>query len=127
MRIGKHQLNATSVINIAGALFVAYLMVLLVQTINRNYSLERQISQQTAQVALLNAQKDQLSYQLKYYGTTSYQERQAHSQLGLVKPGETEVVLPSPSPTPPASDATTAKTAHKSNWSQWLSFLGGGN
>ncbi|MBW4061737.1 septum formation initiator family protein [Candidatus Saccharibacteria bacterium] len=127
MRFGKYNVTGITVLNGLGVLVVIYLVGTLGQTIKHNYDLNRQINQLSGQVALLQAQKDQLSYQIKYYGTTSYQQRQAHSQLNLQAPGETEVVLPSPAATPTPAATATARVVKRSNWSQWLSFLTGHN
>lgn len=125
MRFGKYEITNTTVINALGVVVILALVIELGKTITYNYQLDKQVSQLSGQISLLQAQKDELSYQIKYFGTASYQERQARSQLNLQAPGESVVVLPSASPTPApvASDAT--KAASKSNFSQWISFLGG--
>jgi cell division protein FtsB len=116
------------VLNALGAVVVLYLVGKVGQTIKHNYDLGRQINTLSGEVAILQAQNDNLNYQIKYYATSSYQERQAHSQLNLQLPGETEVVLPSPSPVPvTTSPSKTSQSAAKSNWSQWIAFLRGSN
>jgi cell division protein FtsB len=128
MHVGKYKLTGITVINGLGVAFVLYLVIVLAGTVKSNYDLGRQVNQLTAQQALLQAQKDQLSYQIKYYGTTSYQERQAHAQLNLQVPGETEVVLPSSAPATTPTPAVIKKALiGKSNFAQWLVFLGGAN
>lgn len=128
MHFGRYHITTNTLFNAAGVIVAFYLVVVLGQTIKHNYDLGQQINQLNTQVALLKVQNNQLSYQIKYYGTTSYQEREAHSQLNLENPGETEVVLPSTSPEPtPAAQTTTTAAVKQSNWSQWLSFLTGGN
>ena len=129
MRLGKYDITGTTIFNGFGVVIVVILVISLGKTITYNYQLGRQINQLNGQIALLQAQRDQLNYQIKYYGTQSYQERQARSQLNLQAPGETELILPSasPTPTPSASPAaTSAKATHaSSNFAQWLSFLAG--
>lgn len=108
----------------AAGLTIAVLIVLsLAGTIKKNYDLDRQISDMQKQISQLQSQRQQLAFQLQYYQTGSYQEREAKSKLGLVMPGESEIILPSPTPTP--QPKTSASTAHKSNWQQWMDFLSG--
>ena len=125
MKLPKIKLNTNNALNFIGAVIVIYLVIVLGQTVSRNYTLGKQIDALNAQIALLQAQKDQLAYSISYYNTDSFREREARSKLGLQLPGENVVIIPHSSPTPaPAAD--TAKTgAKRSNISQWLAFLGG--
>lgn len=101
-----------------------YLVVYLVQTIKHNYDLQQQINLLQQQTANLQAEKDELSYKIRYYQTDSYQEKEARSKLGLQQQGEGVVILP-------RTDETTVtklqkKSAKaKSNWQQWTDFLSG--
>lgn len=122
----KFKLNLVSFINVLGVLGIVYLLVVLGETVNTNYKLNRQAEQLQAQTSLLQAQKDELNYDIQYYQTNSYRERQARSQLGLQLPGETEIVLPnSMSSAAPTPENPTKPAKPKSNLQQWLDFLGG--
>lgn len=115
----------TSFINIAGGILAIWILVALVQTVANNYKLEKQIETLRQQISVLQAQKDELKYNIAYYNTDSFKQRQARLRLGLEQPGENVIILPTPSPTPsPTSDAAQAK-AKRSNLRQWLDFLNG--
>lgn len=109
--------------NAIGILIAVYLCASLATTLKRNYDLGRQITDMQKQINQLQQAKQDLAFQLQYYQTTSYQEREAKSKLGLVMPGENEIILPSP--TPEAAAKPAAPAAHKSNLRQWLDFLEG--
>lgn len=124
-RLPRFELNLVNLLNLVGVIAIVYLVVILGQTIKRNYDLNTQITDLKSQIALLQDQKDQLSYNIQYYQTQSFQEREARAKLGLQMPGEQVVVLPRPSSTPaPVADATKS-AKKKSNFQQWLDFLGG--
>lgn len=109
--------------NAIGILIAVYLCASLATTLKRNYDLGRQITDMQKQINQLQQAKQDLAFQLQYYQTTSYQEREAKSKLGLVMPGENEIILPSP--TPEAAAKPAAPATRKSNLRQWLDFLEG--
>jgi cell division protein FtsB len=110
--------------NAIGIFLAVYLCVSLGSTIKKNYDLDHQVTAMQQQITRLESQRQQLTFQLQYYQTSSYQEREAKSKLGLVVPGESEIVLTTPTPAPAAKDQTASKS-RKSNFQQWLHFLGG--
>jgi cell division protein FtsB len=118
------KLNLVTFLNIAGALVIVYLVVVLGQTIKRNYDLNRQIDGMRSQITLLEDQKDTLAYNIRYYQTDSFREREARAKLGLQLPGENVVILPHPTASQ-APQATGPATKRKSNLQQWLDFLSG--
>jgi cell division protein FtsB len=126
MKLPRFRLTISSVINVVGGLVVVYLLVVLGQTIKRNYDLNNQITELKAQTELLDAQKDELRYNIEYYRTDSFRDREARSKLGLQKPGENVIIIPESSPSPLAQ-AIPAKTnqAPSTNFDQWMNFLFG--
>lgn len=115
----------TSFVNILGALIAIWILFALVQTVKRNYDLEKQIDTQRQKIALLQAQKEELTYNIAYYNTDSFKQRQARARLGLQQPGESVVILPSGSPAPvPEADPAIARIK-RSNLRQWIDFLSG--
>ena len=109
--------------NAIGLLIAVYLCVSLATTLKRNYDLDKQLAAMQTQINQLEDQRQQLAFQLQYYQTGSYQEREAKSKLGLVVPGENEIILPSP--TPVVMPKTSAHKARQSNFQQWVDFLTG--
>ena len=126
MKIPEIKFTGTNVFNLLGVLVVVYLFVMLGQTIKNNYGLGQQINQLKSQVSLLNDQKKELSYNIDYYNTTAYQDREARAELGLQSPGENVIIIPNDTPEPtPTPTTTSAHQAPKSNPSQWVGFLSG--
>jgi cell division protein FtsB len=127
MKLPQFALTASSVINVVGGLIIIYLLVVLAQTVKHNYDLGRQIEDLRAQTVLLQDQKDSLNYSIQYYKTESFREREARSKLGLQMPGENVVIVPraTATPTPPPAETAKRPEGPRSNFQQWLDFLGG--
>jgi cell division protein FtsB len=119
------RLTKSSLANIAGAVVVIYLAVILGQTIASNYHLQKQIDALNTQVSDLSIQNDELNYNLQYYATSSYQEKAARTDLGLQKPGENVIILPNPSNVAAQNAAKATKPKPLSNFTQWVDFLAG--
>src|SRR6266568_1849364 len=120
----KFKLSAANVVNACGILVIIYLVVVLTGTIKKNYDLGAQVEQLKSEMTLLQDQKDELGYNIQYYKTDSFREREARAKLGLQAPGENVVVLPKISaPSTPA--ASVKSTTKRSNFAQWMDFLSG--
>lgn len=125
MKLPKFQLTGSSVVNVVGAIIIVYLLVMLGETIHRNYTLGRQINDLKGQITLLQDQKDELAYNIQYYKTDSFRDREARSKLGLQLPGENVVIIPQNTPAPSVAPEAKKTTAKRSNLQQWFDFLGG--
>jgi len=68
--------------------------VSLVKEIIRKVEIHRQISQLEQQVSDLETHNSQLTDMMAYFNSSSFQEKEAKTKLGLAEPGETMVVLP---------------------------------
>lgn len=56
----------------------------------------------------------------------SFIEREARERLGLVKPGEVVVILPSEKEASPSAQSLTEVKTPRSIWQQWVSLFFGG-
>jgi len=113
-------------LNWAGILVALYLAIVLSQTIYYNYTLNRHIETLRGEISLLQAQQEQLKYNIAYYKTDSFKDREARAKLGLQLPGEGVLILPSPHQSGVSSPTYRVKPVqNKSNFGQWLDFLGG--
>ena len=95
----------------------------------RNYGLQKDIDLKKRQLQLTQLQRDNLSLQKNYYQTTEYKELAVRDTLGLVRPGEHELILPPNSPAAIKADTTKQSGATQlatSNLEQWVNFLFGG-
>ncbi|HSH31107.1 MAG TPA: septum formation initiator family protein [Candidatus Saccharimonadales bacterium] len=103
---------------------MGYLAVVLVQTVQRNYRLKRQISQLEERIEALGRENEELSYRIQYYQTDSFKEKEARANLGLQAPGEGVIILPK-TPPPASAGAGEQKAKPASNFKQWWEFLFG--
>jgi len=128
MKLSEFRLTGANIFNVFGALVILYLVVMLGQTIENNYNLGQQISGLKTQIGSLQQQKKELSYDIAYYNTAAYQDREARAELGLQLPGENVIIIPNDSPSPsstPVPSSSSSTQTHKSNPTQWLDFLSG--
>lgn len=135
MKLPKFSFTGIGLFNIGGACVIAYLLLVLAQTVKHNYDMGVQANQLKTQIALLQDQKASLDASTKYYQTNSFRDRQARSQLGLQLPGENVIIIPHSGANSQSSagingDASgnvlgSQTTVTKSNYQQWLDFLSG--
>ncbi|MDF2460726.1 MAG: hypothetical protein K0S68_129 [Candidatus Saccharibacteria bacterium] len=125
MKPPRYRLTGSSIINVLGAVVIVSLLISLGQTVHRNYQLGQQINEIKADTDVLKEKRDELGYSIQYYKTDSYREREARSKLGLQLPGENVIIIPQPTATPDAATTTPATESKRTNFQQWLDFLGG--
>ena len=121
----RRLLIKSNILNLVGVAMVVYLVVVLAQTVVHNYDLQKRIDALNSQIVTLGDQRDELTYNLQFYQTGSFQEREARAKLGLQKPGESLIILAHPSDIVAQQTATKPKPPAKSNLAQWLDFLRG--
>lgn len=100
------------------------------QVMQRNYGLQKEVDLKKRELALTELQRDSLELEQRYYQTDEYKELAARESLGLVRHGESLLILPENSDAAKAADAPEAVVAVQkepsSNLEQWLNFLFGG-
>jgi cell division protein DivIC len=99
---GFPHLSSAKIIFGITALIVVYFLVTFAGSYFRARQADNQVSQLQNQIDGMSSQYDRLQALEQYLQSDDYVEKAAREQLGLVKPGETGiVVLPTqPSPTP---------------------------
>jgi cell division protein FtsB len=120
----KH-LHLSNLTNIIGSIIALYLVIVLGQTVVHNYQLQKQIDALSQQNSSLTSQNESLTYNLQFYQTNAFSDREARAKLGLQLPGESLIILPHPSDIATAQKKATPAVKPKSNLAQWLDFLGG--
>ena len=103
-----------------------------VQAMERNYSLQKELTQKQRELKLVKLQTATLHYEQNYYKSDEYKELAVRERLGLVKPGEKVLILPPNSAAAKAADntfekKTTTTLVRPSNIQQWINFLFGGS
>lgn len=105
---------------------VAVWMAMVIQVLNNNYKLQRQVDNAKLDSQMLELENQNLRLEQLYYRTDEYMELSARSLLGKALPGEHLVVLPRASHAGKAKRSGSAVVT-KSNFDQWLDFLFGQN
>ena len=105
---------------------VAVWMAMVIQVLNNNYKLQRQVDNAKLDSQMLELENQNLRLEQLYYRTDEYMELSARSLLGKALPGEHLVVLPRVSHASKAKRSGDAVVT-KSNFDQWLDFLFGQN
>lgn len=102
-----------------------------VNVMQRNYELQRNVSQKQRELQLVELQTQNLEYEKQYYKTNEYQSLAARDVLGLGDPGE-RVLIFSKNSQPPQDksqpeEKPTTVLEKPSNMQQWGNFMFGGN
>ena len=98
-----------------------------IESMQKNYELQRSIDNKRQQVEIEKLQVALLEYESKYYQSEEYQELTIRQRTGKGLPGEKQLITQSfESATPAQKLASSAKRTY-SNFQQWMNFLFGGN
>lgn len=93
----------------------------------QTYQLQAEERKLRQEISRLEAQNKELQKQIEYLKSDAYVEKVAREQLNLIKPGETAVVVlsPTPVPTPPASSGEQAppRQPPRANWELWWDYF----
>jgi cell division protein FtsB len=85
----------------------------------QQHQVNGQIAKLQAQADKVKKDSDQLSYLIKYFNTSDYEEKQAREKLNLKKDGEFVVSLPDSS----LADASQSALKPESNFKQWVNYF----
>lgn len=107
-----------------GIAFAIYISYYLIDTVVKNYRMQQEIAKLEQQISDLEVESQKLKYQIQYYQTDSYKEKEARARLGLQAPGEGVIMLPNSDQSKAAEDETSKQTK-RSNIEQWFDFLSG--
>ncbi len=75
-------------------LFILYLIFIVCRVVIINYKSNKNIETEEAKVIELQEEIRFLRYEINYYQTYSFKEKEAREKLGYKAPGETAVSLP---------------------------------
>jgi len=109
-------------IYIIGILLIFSITSSLIRVVKKNYDLKLQVATLKQENDLLSAQNQELGYEINYYSSASFQDKEARDKLGLQSPGEKVIILPSDQRSSGQSNNSSASLS-KSNFQQWLDFL----
>ena len=124
-------------VRVIGLLLFVVIVLLVswsgVKAIEKNYSLQRQISVLQQQNAVRKLANENLKLQNDYYNTPQYLELAARQDFGLAAPGETVLIVPRsvamahtvelPQDKIPGDAAKVKKPAYQRNFQSWMDFF----
>lgn len=100
-----------------------------VSTLQKNYAYQREVDANAHQIEMMKLQNQNYQYMQAYYKSEEYQELSVRQKLGLAKPGERLVILPSSEgivdTAAETSDAAAKPVVEESNFSKWMQLLFG--
>lgn len=125
--------NYSNLVLFGGLAFIIFMFAILASESSNNYNLRNKSDALEAQIVKLQAQIEDLNYQVNYYKTDSYRELLAREKLNMAAPGESVVIIKDdkkPQPAlnqsqPMASKSDKEELSKKSNLEQWRIFLFG--
>jgi cell division protein FtsB len=103
------------------------------RAIQRNYELQKQISELQQENAVLDLQNNNIKLQNQYYNTEQYLDLKARQDFGLGQPGETLLLVPKetalayagklnkPADTVPTPESR--RPAYQRNFQAWMDFF----
>ncbi|MBI4101231.1 septum formation initiator family protein [Candidatus Microgenomates bacterium] len=121
--------NRRTLLMIIALAVIGYIGFATLQVISRNYKLQQDLDALQAEIELLKLKNQELEYQVAYFRTDAFADKEARAKLGLQAAGEKVVIFPDRIPKGVAVDeeavvepGLTAKEA-LSNFEEWLYFL----
>lgn len=79
---------------VAAGVIIVVLGWQTIEAVNRNSNLRQKIRALENDIVIQDEQRQRLHYEVMYYQTDAYRDRQAREKLGLQLPGEGVVILP---------------------------------
>ena len=128
----KPHFNRKNLVTVGIFAMFIYIGFATVGVIAKNYNLQQQIDELEQENQLLALQNQELEYQILYYQTDDFIDKEARDKLGLKAPGEKVVLFPDQVPqhiiteTPEKAKAKAKKSFRqksKDNFEQWMFFL----
>lgn len=105
---------------LGGVLFVFYMFFIAGRMVYKNYQTEQQIASLEKEIVEIEEENQDLRASIIYYQSDNFKEREARLKLGLQKPGETVIVIPSQEPPIEEKEENQKK---ESNFLKWKKFL----
>lgn len=99
-----------------------YLIINLTGTIIRLWQKQEKVRIAQLELDQLTKQNKDLQVKLDYVARPEFIEQEAREKLGLVLPGERQVIIREQSPTTPSSGSSQSKNWWD-NWQKWLKLF----
>ena len=120
----KLYFNRRNLVNLISLLVIGYMGFATLQVISRNYKLQEEVDSLATEIELQKLKNQELEYQIAYYRTDAFAEKEARDKLGLQAPGEKVVIFPAKIPTGVQVEAIQSPAQKAlNNLEHWLFFL----
>lgn len=127
----KSQFNRRSLVTLLAIAFILYGGISTVNVIGRNFKLQQQVDQLMSEIDVLQLRNQELEFEIAYFGTDAFIDKEARDKLGLKAPGERTIIISDKIPSAtknlahqkPAPKTFTQRSLN--NFDQWLYFLFG--
>lgn len=107
-------------------LAVIYLLIIVGRAVWINYQSSKGIEEQEQKIADLQDEVRYLEFQVAYFQTDSFKEKEARAKLGYKAPGETVISLPTDAPADKVADSAQVQEVIKeSNPRLWWKYFFG--
>ncbi|MBI4407836.1 MAG: septum formation initiator family protein [Candidatus Kerfeldbacteria bacterium] len=118
---------STRAFTVMVGLGIVVLGIALTKELIRKVQIHRQIEDLETEIASLEAHNGELNQMVAYFNSSSFQEKEARTKLGLSAPGETMVVLPDDTTVSLAADGSTLDTRstvdQRTNTQKWQDYF----
>lgn len=116
---------STRMFSVMVGLGIIVLGVALTKELVRKIQIHTQIQELETEISTLEAHNVELNDMLTYFNSSSFQEKEARTKLGLVAPGETVAVLPKTADTDAAAAVNGAAVTQSedNNPKKWQDYF----
>ena len=105
-------------------IIVIYMIFSVTKTVWSNYLQNKEIENEQQKITELADEVELLQYQISYYKTNSFREKQARAKLGYKAPGENVISLPLDTEVDKIADeATPAPEIKTPNYRLWIDYF----
>ncbi len=110
---------------VIGIALIFYMFFIVGKTAYKNYQVSKQIEDLKKEIQNLEDENQEMRSKIVYYQTESFKEREARQKLGLQKPGEKVISVPSSNITPePEEEKEEIKpSSEPNNFILWWNFF----
>jgi cell division protein FtsB len=92
----RKRLFTSRLVLVGGLIVLALVVWAFSREFVRRVEINQQVDEIKAEIERLEGANSELADMIQYFGTKNYQEKEARRKLGLAKPGEKVIAVPSP-------------------------------
>jgi len=106
--------------------FVIYLLIVVGKTVISNYKDNQEIAAEQSKLVAERQRLKEMQYEINYFQTNSFKEKEARAKLGYKAPGESVLALPIDTDEEKSADSALADAKVKTpNYRLWWQYFFG--